>query len=56
MKGERWIEEWVYVDRNRPREGFPPWSLSINATLDEFNDMDSVEVLLWQRNGSVAFD
>jgi hypothetical protein len=27
---------------------FPPWSLTVIATLEEFNDMDSMEVLLWQ--------
>jgi hypothetical protein len=26
----------------------PPWSLTVIATLEEFNDMDSMEVLLWQ--------
>jgi hypothetical protein len=30
---------------------FPPWSLTIIATLDGFNDMDSVEVFRWQRDG-----
>ena len=27
---------------------FPPWSLAVIATLEEFNDMNSMEVLLWQ--------
>jgi len=41
-----------YVDRHilsvliRPIQ--EAWSLTVIATLEEFNDMDSMEVLLWQ--------
>ena len=31
------------------------WSLTIIATLDGFNDMDSVEVFRWQRDGPEAY-
>ena len=31
--------------------GLPPWFLTVIATLGGFNDMDSVEVFRWQRDG-----
>ena len=31
--------------------GLGPWFLTIIATLDGFNDMDSVEVFRWDRDG-----
>ena len=32
------------------RMDFPSWFLTVIATLDGFNDMDSVEVFRWQRD------
>jgi hypothetical protein len=40
-----------FADTSKKAVDFPPWSLTIIATLDGFNDMDSVEVFRWQRDG-----
>jgi hypothetical protein len=45
------IPSLVAVDAGGAELDFPPWSLTIIATLDGFNDMDSVEVFRWQRDG-----
>ena len=46
------VSNWADYDRALVQRGgimdFPPWSLTVIATLEEFNDMDSMEVLLWQ--------